>query len=185
MASTPPLHSATGRARLAPAGGKPATPAPKPTNPARQAAAKTNPVLAGAAGELRGKGRLTAADPNRGLLAEFLLCFVILGLGTIVAPPSNAAHNGVPRLMVKSSALAALFLILALVSAGSPKAAKAAGGLGALVTVGYTVMGADALNIFQWAARYFAADGGGAAAEQDSTQAPAPGGGDTGLGAAQ
>lgn len=90
---------------------------------------------------------------NPVLLAEFIVCFVILGLGTIVTP--NKTNQGIPRLMLKSSALAGLFLILALVSSAGGQARKTAGALGGLVTLTYIVASSDAIAIFNWASSYF------------------------------
>lgn len=110
-------------------------------------------------------GRL--AGGNKLLLAEFLICFTILGLGTIIAP-SGTNQASVSRLMVKSSAFAGIFLILALTAATGPKASKAAAGLGGLVTVAYAVTSPDAIAIFKWLGGSFstlASSGGTTATE--------------------
>lgn len=133
---------------------------------------------------------------NKALLAEFVICFVILGLGTIVKPGSNS----VPRLMLKSSALAGVFLVLALTSAMGGKARKTATALGGLVTLTYVVSSSDAIAIFNWANSYFgtatannageaignlgsAVSGGASVTTEGNTSTPTPGtagGGSTG-----
>lgn len=93
------------------------------------------------------------------LLTEFLVCFVILGAGTVVSP--TGSKNGVPRLMTRGTGLCLLFFILALVAGGGDKAKKSAEALGGLVTVSYLVLSSDALEIFKWMTSFF----GGAAAQ--------------------
>jgi hypothetical protein len=97
------------------------------------------------AGRIGGKSKL--------LLTEFLVCFVILGAGTVVAP--QGSKDGIPRLMTRGTGLCILFFILSLVSGGGPKAKKGAEALGGLVTVSYLVLSSDALNIFKWVGSFF------------------------------
>jgi hypothetical protein len=115
------------------------------------------------------------AAGNRLLLAEFVICLTILGLGTIIAP-SGTNQASVSRLMVKSSAFAGIFLILALTAATGPKASKAAAGLGGLVTVAYVVTSPDAIAIFKWLGGGFstlASSGGTTATEAGPAAATA------------
>lgn len=120
----------------------------------------------------RAKGRAGAVPflwrdmPRQALLVELVACLVIVWLGTLVAPKGPV--NGTTRAMVKSTGLAALFFILAMVSAGGKGAARAAGAFGALVTLAYVFTSSDALDIVRWAAKYWSKSGTGAAV-------PAPG----------
>jgi hypothetical protein len=94
------------------------------------------------------------SNPRRWVLVEFLACFTVLGLGTIVAP-SNRPNGGASHLAVKGSALALLFFILALMTGGGEKSKKAAEGLGALVTVAYLFTSQDAASLVTWISGYF------------------------------
>jgi hypothetical protein len=107
-----------------------------------------------------GGSRLAAG--NKVLLAEFTACFVVLGIGTMVAP--SGSKDGVPRLMSRGTGLCLLFFILALVSGAGPGARKAANGLGALVTVAYLVTSSDARNVFSWITAFYSTSGAGTAA---------------------
>lgn len=106
-----------------------------------------------------GKGKLTSSNKSRLLLVEFLICMVILGAGTILAP--QGSKDGVPRLMTRGTGLSLLFFVLALASGGGARSKRAAEALGGLVTVSYLVLSSDAVNIFKWATSFF----GGTAAE--------------------
>ncbi len=120
-----------------------------------------------------------ASNPRRWVMVEFLVCFVILGLGTVVAP-AGKKNGGASHLAVKGSALGLLFFILALMSGGGPKAAKAAGALGGLVTAAYVFTSQDSANLVTWISDFF--DSGKAAATTPTTTgaptvAGTPGGG--------
>jgi hypothetical protein len=69
------------------------------------------------------------------LLAEFLVCMVIVGLGVTGVDPSEASSHAIRRV----SALCALFFILATVSAWGDGPRRAANGLGGLVTLTFLV----------------------------------------------
>jgi hypothetical protein len=140
------------------------------TSAAKKAAAAYAPELAVAdalkgpksgayPGGKAGPGPGALHGPNNALLAEFLICFTVLGIGTVVPTPAGKPAEGVPHLMVKGSALSLLFLILALTSAGGQRSRRAATGLGALVTVGYVVAGSDAYNIASWIGQYYSRPG--------------------------
>lgn len=101
-----------------------------------------------------GKGKLQPGAPGRLVLVEFLVCFVVLGLGTIVAPEGKK-NAGAAHLAVKGSALALLFFILALMAGGGGKAAKAADALGGLVTAAYVFTSADSANLVKWISAFF------------------------------
>lgn len=103
-----------------------------------------------------------ASNPARWVLVEFLVCFVVLGLGTIVAP-GDQKNGGAAHLAVKGSALALLFFILGLMSGGGIKSQKAAGALGGLVTAAYVFTSQDSANLVKWISSFFAAGSSGAA----------------------
>jgi hypothetical protein len=118
---------------------------------------------------------IPSGNPRRLLLLEFAICFVILGAGTVVAP--SGSQDGVPRMAVKGSGLAALFLILSLVASGGQTAAKAAAGLGGLVTLAYVVTSSDAANIVSWISGFYSHSGlaAGSAGQGLAAGAVAPG----------
>lgn len=123
---------------------------------------------AGRGGSPRGGGAFAASNPARWVLVEFLVCFVILGLGTIVAP-AGQKNGGAAHLAVKGSALALLFFILGLMTGGGAKSRKAAGALGGLVTAAYIFTSQDSANLVRWVDGFFsppssAASGGSAGA---------------------
>lgn len=71
---------------------------------------------------------------RRALLAEFLICLVLLGVGAMVLddPSQTGSH-----LAIRGSALAGVFLILGLVAAGGDGARRFATAVGLLVTLSY------------------------------------------------
>lgn len=108
--------------------------------------------------------KLPRGSGRRMLLAEFLICFLVLFGGTIVTPavlaglpgtPAPGEPGPVPRLVTKSTGLAALFLVLALISATGKTGEKFAAGLGLLVTLSYLFTSPDATNILVWFTAYF------------------------------
>lgn len=109
---------------------------------------------------------------SRLLLTEFLVCILVLGAGTIVAPQGSA--DGVPRLMTRGTGLCILFLILSLASGGSDSAKRVSAGIGGLVTVSYLVLSSDATNIFTWMTKFFGGSGTGAQTVPVDVAAPAP-----------
>lgn len=159
----------------------------RPSKLGQDTSKKAAKAKGGARGGKPGKlpsasGVLSKGNPRRLLVAEFLICFIVLGAAAIVAPQGE--KSGVPRLMSKGTGLALLFLVLALASAGGAKATKAAVGLGALVTAGYLFTSPDAANILKWITQFYGANGGklGAAADSGAATGTAAG---TGLNAAQ
>lgn len=110
---------------------------------------------ASAGGKSRGRKTLGWAwSDNRKLLtAEFVVCVAVLGVGTLVSP-EDSKHD-VPRAMIKGSALAGLFFILALVSSGGQKPARVANAVGTLVTATYVLTSADVHNIMTWVSGFF------------------------------
>ncbi len=107
----------------------------------------------------RGKRALGFAwSGNRRLLvAEFVACMLVLGLGTVLVPKGK--ERGVPRAMVKASALCGVFLILALVASSGKASAKAATAVGTLITAGYVLTSADVHDVVQWVQEYFSKTG--------------------------
>lgn len=180
------------------------TAAAKKAAPAKKAAAKSG-VKKGAAAEVAGGGpedpladaaaagsllsglksgakkapkpgkAFGASNPARWVLVEFLVCFVILGLGTIVAPEGQK-NSGASHLAVKGSALALLFFILGLMTGGGAKSAKAAGALGGLVTAAYVFTSRDAANLIKWVDSFFSSSSSSSAAAGAGAAAGAAGG---------
>lgn len=105
----------------------------------------------------RRAARWAWADNRRLLTAEFIACVVVLGLGTLLAP--KGSKDGIPRLMIKGTALSGLFLLLALVASGGKGAARVATALGTLVTAAYVLTSSDVHNVVSWVATFFSADG--------------------------
>lgn len=93
------------------------------------------------------------SDNRKLLAAQFVVCVVVLGLGTLVSP-EDSKHD-VPRAMIKGSALAAVFFLLALVATGGQKPARAANAVGTLITAAYVLTSADVHNIVTWIAGFF------------------------------
>ena len=105
---------------------------------------------------------------RRLLTAEFLICLVVLLLGfvlsrvdaqTTATADKQAAKPGTDaaiHAMVKGSALAGLFFLLAILQAGGKGPAKAATALGTLVTATYVLTSADVHQIVSWINSFFA-----------------------------
>lgn len=105
-----------------------------------------------------------ALSGNRKLLtAEFIACMAVLGLGTVLAP--SGSKDGIPRAMIKGSALCGLFLLLALVASAGKSSAKAATAIGTLVTAGYVLTSSDVHNVAKWTAAFFSKTGDVTAAQ--------------------
>lgn len=172
----PAKKAAPGGAKKA-AAGKAASKASKAT-PQGRAAAVGYKVGAGLRKTSQPKGLLSSGNSRRALVAEFLVCFIVLGGAAIVAPQGD--KSGIPRLMSKGTGLALLFLFLSLLSAGGQKAAKAATGLGALITAGYLFTSPDAANILKWITSFYGANGGKLAGAGEAGDAGGPIAADTG-----
>lgn len=141
-------HPATGGppAQMKPAGKQPAkqpaatkvatkvakaTPQGKAASVAVKATGAGKPKKSGAAlGNVGSHGR-------KWLLAEFVLCVLLLGLSGMTGGGRDDAQNTGSHMAIKGSALAGVFLVLGLVSAGGKGAEKAAGALGLVVTLAY------------------------------------------------
>lgn len=177
--------------------------APAAVSGARAAAGKAK-AAAGAAGDLpgRGKGRRQAQSggtsrgggarllkgdagkSRRMLIAEFIICVMILGLSPLAKGPGEM---GPVRFMKRGSATCALFIILGLVSSMGKGAARAASAFGALVTL---VLLVDQREIFGKLAHTLAVskdDEAADAADYAASQGPPddPAAGDEGAGVAQ
>ncbi len=77
-----------------------------------------------------GKGKRTGG--NKALVAEFVICMVLLGLSPLAHKGGNVT---VSKFLKKGSATAAVFIILGFVSATGQTGRKVASGLGLLVTL--------------------------------------------------
>lgn len=86
----------------------------------------------------RALGRVPAGA-RKWLLAELVVCVLLLALSgmTGTASKSGTQQDTGSRLAVKGSALAGVFIVLGLVSAGGKGGEKAAGSLGLLITLAY------------------------------------------------
>jgi hypothetical protein len=147
-----------------------------------------------------GRGRKalgwTWSDNRRLLLAEFVICVAVLGAGTLVSP-EDSKHD-VPRAMIKGSALAAVFFLLALVASGGQKPARVANAIGTLITATYVLTSADVHNLVTWIGSFFSpasagekagspvgSKGEGGAAEGEGLVNGQPSGGSDELGVTQ
>ena len=111
---------------------------------------------------------------RRLLAAEFVLCVAVLLIGHVVGRVNAATLKAQAKagkasgtvealspqasgihVMVKGSALAAVFFLLALVASGGKGPAKVATGLGTLITATYVFTSADVHAIASWAAVFF------------------------------
>lgn len=136
----------------------------------------------------RGSKRVVAwawSGSRKLLTAEFVICVVILGLGLLVGDSGpTTKRQDVGHVMVKGSALAALFFILALLTSAGKGTAKAATGLATLVTLTYVFTSTDSRNLMAWVSSFFGnpastgtkGEGGGAEATRplESTESPTP-----------
>lgn len=90
------------------------------------------------------------------LLAEFLLVVVIAGLGTLATPGS--VKEEVPKLMVRASALFAIFFIAALFAGAGKRTGQAATALTSLITVAYVFASPESHQLVNFVGAYFATD---------------------------
>jgi hypothetical protein len=88
------------------------------------------------------------------LMAEFILCVVVLALGSLTSDPEDGKDQAA-RAMVKASAFALIFFLLAILSAGGKGAAKSATAVGTLITVSYTLTSADVHAVVTWINSFF------------------------------
>lgn len=124
-ASSAPASSAP--AKAAPAKGAPSS-APADPSPETGGGGKERDSGIGKAfGKVKGKGSM-----SRALVAEFLICMLILGLSPLTKAQGETKASA---FMKTGTAMAGVFIILGLVSAIGPKSSKAAAAFGGLVTL--------------------------------------------------
>lgn len=113
-----------------------------------------NATFRGSGGRKRGRSVAWAFSGSRKVLtAQFVLCVVILVLGTLTS--KDEAKSSAARAMVKGSALALLFFLLALLSSAGGASAKAATAMGTLVTTAYALTSSDVHAVVKWLTAYF------------------------------
>jgi hypothetical protein len=115
-----------------------ATPQGKASGAAAKAAGAGG--AAGGAGKKKTGSKLgkVGAHGRKWLLAEFVVCVLLLGLGAMTGKGSDDDEQQTgSRLAIKGSAVAGVFLVLGLLSSGGKGAEKAAGALGLVVTLAY------------------------------------------------
>lgn len=88
------------------------------------------------------------------LMAQFVLCVVILALGSMTSDPQDG-KSAAGRAMVKGSAFALIFFLLAILSAGGKGAAKSATAVGTLITVSYALTSSDVHAVVTWINSFF------------------------------
>lgn len=88
------------------------------------------------------------------LMAQFVLCVVILALGSMTSDPKDG-KSAAGRAMVKGSAFALIFFLLAILSAGGKGAAKSATAVGTLITVSYALTSSDVHAVVTWINSFF------------------------------
>jgi len=130
-----------------------AGPAPK-----KKTDSKGNAVFKGGkkSGGGGGKRRAVAwawSGSRKVLTAQFVLCAVILVLGTLTS--KDEVKSTAARSMVKGSALALLFFLLALLSSAGGSSARAATAMGTLVTAAYALTSSDVHALVKWLGDYF------------------------------
>lgn len=107
-------------------------------------------------GRGRSKALAWAWSGNRRILtAEFVLCAAILILGAFTSKEKDSSAIAV-RTMVKGSALALVFFLLAIMTAGKGSAAKFATAVGTLITTAYAVTSPDVHAVVSWLGDTFA-----------------------------
>ena len=149
-------HQQKKAAQADPASARGAGPEPKQKTDARGNALFTGGKSTGKGGGKGGKGRAVSwafSGSRKVLTAQFVLCTVILVLGTLTT--TTDAKKSAARSMVKGSALALLFFLLALLSSAGGSSAKAATAMGTLVTVSYAVTSSDVHAVVKWVGHYF------------------------------
>jgi hypothetical protein len=135
------------------------------------AGAAAGAVVGGASGARQASKdkRAARSTATRALIAEFVVCIVILAL----SPLSNEEGKTSPAdWMKRGSAMCGLFLMLGLVSSIGPRAARAATAFGGLVTL---VLAVDQRSVFGVLASRFATTGAGALAKVGPDDEPPPG----------
>lgn len=111
------------------------------------------------------------SDNRKLLVAEFIACIVVLGLGTLTA--EEGSKDDVGRAMVKGSALAGMFFVLSLVAAGGKGPARAANAVGTLVTAAYVLTSSDVHNLVSFVAGFFSKTSGRVKAQENTATSSA------------
>lgn len=138
-----------GEAGLLNAGGGGTKKSSSPSSKGRKSTGKT--------GKSTGAKLIGKVGNRKSLLAELVVCMVILLLGSFVRDSSKDKDgtSTVVRLMVKGSALLAVFFILSILSTGGKGAQKVSGAIGLLVTMVYVLNSSDATNLIKWVKKFF------------------------------
>lgn len=118
------------------------TPQGRVASTAARAAKKASPKASTSKSRAPAAARALGKVPARArkwLLAELVVCVLLLALSgmTGTASKTGTQQDTGSRLAVKGSALAGVFIVLGLVSAGGKGGEKAAGSLGLLITLAY------------------------------------------------
>lgn len=127
------------------------------TPPPQQKASKPKEPKKGSKPKMPGVVSWAWSGNRKLLTAQFLVCVVVLGLGTLLAP--SGSKNGMPRALVKGSALCGVFLVLSLLTTGGKGPAKAATAVGTLITAAYVLTSSDVHNVVSWLNAFFSKDG--------------------------
>lgn len=128
-----------------------ASKAPKAES-AKKSSEPAMPAL-GSKSRSQGKKFLSKVGNKKVLLPEMISCLVVLVFGTLVAP--KGSKDDVHRMLVKGSALMAVFFVLAIVSTGGKGPQKVANVIGLLVTLSYLLNSSDIHNIVNWVNSFF------------------------------
>lgn len=115
------------------------------------AGAGAGAALGGTSAAVSTEGRDPRTGAKRLLVAEFIVCIVILALSPITKT-EDVSRKAAAAWMKKGSAMCGLFLILGMVSGAGPKAAKAAAGMGGIITLALLI---DQRSIFGVIAKKF------------------------------
>lgn len=89
-----------------------------------------------------GRSRGLVGNPRRALIAEFVICIILLALSPLAKPQGDLSAK---KWMTKGSAMCLLFIILGLIGATGPRTQKVTAAFGALVTIALLI---DQRSIF-------------------------------------
>lgn len=115
----------------------------------------------------RGQAGGAGASVRRVLVAEFVVCMIILGLSPLASSTDRPVDA--KQWMKRGTATCALFLVLGLVSSGSNGMAKISAAFGGLVTLALMV---DQRNLFGIIAKKLGAPASSTAEESDAGGPP-------------
>lgn len=150
----PTLNETLGGASLG--GGEKKSPAKKGSSKSESGKTKTTSVTPTSSKTKKSTGfKIVSKVGNRkSLLAELVICLVVLLLGSLVRDNEDG-RSSIVRLMVKGSALLGVFFVLSILSTGGDGAQKASGAIGLLVTMTYMLTSEDINNILKWIKSFF------------------------------